>query len=94
MKRVDQLEPLASFLFNFAGMDDAGAEKIIEFIELYRILGIKHAVLYDVENSTSKVVDVIKYYMDTGFLSKFNRVKTPSVNTLQKHEKIRTFAIF
>ena len=59
------------FLFHITGMDDAGADKIIEFMELYRILGIKHAVLYDVENSTTKVMQVIKYYMDIGYLSKF-----------------------
>ena len=63
----------ASFLFNFAGMDDAGARKIIEFIELYRILGIKHAVLYDAENSTSEVMQAIKYYRNIDFLSKFNK---------------------
>ena len=71
MKHLDQLKLFAYFLFDFAGMDDAGAEKIIEFFELYRILGIKHAILYDVENSTSKVVDAINYYMGIGFLSKF-----------------------
>ena len=48
--------------------------KIIEFMEIHRIFGIKNVILYDLIESTKGVMAVIKYYLDIGFLSKSSYV--------------------
>ena len=60
----------SNILLPNSGVDDSDVEKIIEYMEIHKIFGIKHVILYDLVKPTKGVRDVIKYYKDIGFLSK------------------------
>ena len=52
-------------------MKNSARERLIEFFELNRILGMEHAILYDIDSCDNDIFQVIKYYQSIGYISKY-----------------------